>query len=123
MKIGHAFVAGMIAASLAGTASAQTAPPAPAPAPSATPAASAAAAPPAAAEAKTSRFSKASLMGELLENKETAAVFAKHLPGVPIADYKDMISAMSLEELSKNPQAAMIAEKLDVIDAALRAIK
>lgn len=68
-------------------------------------------------------WSKASLMGDLLDNEETAAVLEAHLPDVPIADYRDMIAEMSLEELAENPQAYMIAEKLEEIDADLRALE
>ncbi len=76
-----------------------------------------------AAEPAAPKWSKASLMGDLLDNEETAAVFDEHLPGVPLADYRSMIAQMSLEELAQNPQAYMILEKLDEIDADLQAIK
>ncbi|MGD2131642.1 MAG: hypothetical protein PVI23_02555 [Maricaulaceae bacterium] len=76
----------------------------------------------AAAEAPAAGWSKASKMGDLLDNEATAAVFEEHLPDVPLMDYYDMIAEMSLEELAQMPEAYMIADKLDEIDADLQAV-
>ena len=67
-------------------------------------------------------FSADSKIGELLNDPRTKAVLEKHLPGVSKNALIDMARGMSLRDVAEFPPAEIPSDKLNSVDAELKAL-
>lgn len=67
------------------------------------------------------KFTRESLLGDVLANAEAVQVIEQHMPGITKNPAIKMVKKFTLEKLSHYPQAGLPSETLDTLLAEINA--